>query len=117
MSLPVNLGRSSVGPFFVPTAFFLKTRRRLLPWTGPVRDCTVSFMDGRGLRHATTVYAGSVLEAAALGLRQLRDTGMLDDDAALELTVELVTRTAHQVPMNKLRMWLNSAGKDPRKRL
>jgi hypothetical protein len=28
---------------------------------------------------------------------------MLDDDAALELTVELVTRSAHRVPMNKLR--------------
>jgi hypothetical protein len=74
----------------------------------------VSFLDGRGLRHSTTVYASSVLEAAALGLKQLRETGMLDDDAALELTVELVTRTAHQVPMNKLRAWLLSAGKNPR---
>lgn len=74
----------------------------------------VSFLDGRGLRHSTTVYAGSVLEAAALGLKQLRETGMLDDDAALELTVELVTRSAHQVPMAKLRAWLDSAGKDPR---
>ena len=68
----------------------------------PVRECTVSFIDGCGLRHSTTVYAGSVLEAAALGLKQLRETGMLDDDAALELTVELVTRTAHQVPMKRL---------------
>lgn len=55
-----------------------------------------------------------MLEAAALGSKQLRETGMLDDDAALELTVELVTRSAHQVPMNKLRMWLDSTGKDPR---
>jgi hypothetical protein len=45
-----------------------------------VRECTVSFVDGRGLRHSTTVYAGSVLEAAALGLKQLRETGMLDDN-------------------------------------
>jgi hypothetical protein len=46
----------------------------------PVRECTVSFLDGRrGLRHSTTVYAGSVLEAAALGLKQLRETSMLDD--------------------------------------
>jgi hypothetical protein len=79
-----------------------------------VRECTVSFLDGRGLRHSTTVYAGSVLEAAALGLKQLRETGMLDADAALEITVELVTRSAHQVPMNKLRAWLDSTGKDPR---
>ena len=40
-------------------------------------------MDGRALRHSTTVYAGSVLEAAALGLKQLSETGMLDDGAAL----------------------------------
>ena len=39
---------------------------------------------------------------------------MLDDDAALDLTVELVTRSTHQVPMTKLQMWLDSAGKDPR---
>ena len=38
----------------------------------------------------------------------------LDDDAALELTVETVTRTAHQVPMSKPRLWLGSTGKDPR---
>jgi len=80
----------------------------------PVRECTVSFVDGRGLRHSTTVYAASVPEAAALGLKQLRETGMLDDDALLDLTVETVTRTAHQVPMNKLRLWLDSTGKDPR---
>jgi hypothetical protein len=39
---------------------------------------------------------------------------MLDDDALLDLTVETVTRTAHQVPMNKLKVWLDSSGKDPR---
>ena len=74
----------------------------------------MSFVDGRGLRHSTTVYASSVLEAAALGLKQLRETGMLDDDAALELTVDTVTRTSHQVPMKKLRLWLDSTGRDPR---
>ena len=39
---------------------------------------------------------------------------MPDDDAQLDLMVETVTRTAHLVPMNKLRMWLDSGGKDPR---
>jgi hypothetical protein len=29
-----------------------------------------------------------VLEAAAIGLKQLRETGMLDNDALLDLTVE-----------------------------
>jgi hypothetical protein len=79
----------------------------------PVRECTVSFVDGRGLRHSATVYAGSVLEAAARGLKQLRETGMLDDDAALELTVDTVTRTSHHVH-EQARLRLDSTGKDPR---
>jgi hypothetical protein len=79
-----------------------------------VRECTVSFIDSRGLRHSTVVYAGSVLEAAALGMKQLRGTGMLDDEAALELTVDVLTRSTHQVPVNRLRMWLDSGGKDPK---
>lgn len=78
------------------------------------RECTVSFLDGRGLRHSTTVYAGSILEAAALGVKQLHETGMLDDEAAIDVTVEVIARTAHQVPANRLRAWLASAGRDPR---
>ena len=79
-----------------------------------VRECTVNFLDTRGLRHSTTVYASSVLEAAALGLKQLRQINMIEDDGAVELTVELVTRTVHQVPLGKLRAWLDSSGRDPR---
>jgi len=79
-----------------------------------VRECTVSFLDQRGLHHSTIVYASSVLEAAALGLKQLRQIDMIEDNGAVELTVELVTRTVHQVPLSKLRAWLESSGRDPR---
>ena len=73
----------------------------------------MSFLDGCGFRHSTTVYASSVLEAAALGVKQLRETELLDDQSAVDVTVEIIARTTHQVPANKLRAWLASAGKDP----
>jgi len=41
-----------------------------------------------------------VLEAA-LGVKQLRETEMLDDQAAFDVTVEVITRTAHQMPAKK----------------
>ncbi len=44
----------------------------------------MSFKDDRGLRHSTTVYASSVLEAAALGLKQLRDLEELLGERGLE---------------------------------
>ena len=40
-----------------------------------------------------------MLEAAALGLKQLRLIDMIEDDGVVELTVELVARTIHQAPL------------------
>ena len=79
-----------------------------------VRDCKVSFIDTRGVRHSTTVHASSVLEAAAAGLKQIRETEMVEDDGVLELTVDLTTTTSHRVPLAKLQAWLESSGRDPR---
>jgi hypothetical protein len=79
-----------------------------------VRECRVTFDDSRGIRHSTTVYAGSVLEAAAAGLKQIRETEMISDDGVLELTVDLTTTTSHRVPLSKLNAWLQSSGRDPR---
>ena len=59
----------------------------------------VSFVDTRGIRHSTTVHASSVLEAAAAGLKQIRETEMVEDDGVLELTVNLTTTTSHRVPL------------------
>ena len=80
----------------------------------PVRECTVSFIDTRGARHSTSVHAGSVLEAAALGLKQIRETEMVSDEGVLELTVDLAITTSHRVPLSKLKGWLESSGRDPR---
>jgi hypothetical protein len=39
---------------------------------------------------------------------------MIEDEGALELTVDLTTTTSHRVPLSKLKAWLESSGRDPR---
>jgi hypothetical protein len=80
----------------------------------PVRECKVSFVDARGVRHSVSVYASSVLEAAAAGLKQIRETEMIEDDGVLDLRVDLVTNTSHKVSLSKLKAWLESSGRNPR---
>jgi hypothetical protein len=75
----------------------------------PVRECQVSFYDRRGVLHSVTVEASSVLEAAGLGLRRVREQQMLDDDLGFsDVTVEVATKTVHVVPINKLIEWRDS---------
>ena len=81
----------------------------------PVRECGVSFQDSHGIRHSVTVHASSVLEAAGLGLKRVREQEMVDDDGVLgEITVEICTRTVHTVPLSKLREWRDANGGSPR---
>jgi hypothetical protein len=62
-----------------------------------VRECQVSFFDRRGIRHAVTVQASSVLEAAGLGLKRVREQEMIDDDLGFsDGTVEDCTRGPNQ---------------------
>ena len=39
---------------------------------------------------------------------------MVEDDGVFDLTVDLVTATSHEVPLTKLKAWLESGGRDPR---
>jgi hypothetical protein len=80
----------------------------------PVRECKVSFVDARGVRHSVSVYASSVLEAAAAGVKQIRETEMIEDEGVLDLTVDLVTISSHKISFSKLQAWLESGGRDPR---
>ncbi len=84
----------------------------------PVRSCRVSFSDTRGVTHSVEVHAETVLEAAALGVKTVRETGVLDDDeGALEITVEIQTLTRHTVPFSRVQAWLNGASRSPKERL
>jgi hypothetical protein len=81
----------------------------------PVRECQVSFFDRRGVRHSITVQASSVLEAAGLGLKRVREQAMLDDDLGFsDVTVEVATKTVHVVPLTKLIEWRDSHSPSPR---
>jgi len=55
-----------------------------------------------------------VLEAAALGLKQIRETAMVGDEDVLESTVDVISATSHRVPVSKLKAWLEGSGRDPR---
>jgi len=55
-----------------------------------------------------------VLEAAAAGLKQIRETEMIGEDGAEDLTVDIKTMTSNEVPFLKLKAWLQSSGRDPR---
>ena len=81
----------------------------------PIRDCLVSFQDFRGVQHSITVQASSVLEAAGLGQKRVRETEMLDtEDGIHEMTVEINSKTIHTVPIIKLREWRDGNCGSPR---
>ena len=76
----------------------------------------VGVSDTEGMTHSVRVTAGSLLEAAALGLAELRRCAMMDTapGPATRLTVVVeVPGTAHEVPMHKLKAWLEGNGKSP----
>jgi hypothetical protein len=70
-----------------------------------IRECQVSFFDAKGVRHCVTVQTSTVLGAAGLGLKRIREQEMLDSDKGFgEIKVEICT-TIHTVPIHKLRDW------------
>jgi hypothetical protein len=91
-----------------------KERRCYSTVSMAIRECQVSFVDQRGIRHSVAVYASAVPEAASAGLKQIRETEMIGDDGVEDLTVDIKTTTSHKVPFFKLKAWLESSGRDPR---
>ena len=75
--------------------------------------CRVSFDDSQGCRHSTEVFAASLYEAAAMGVKAIRNQGVVNDEAALTITVEIQTATVHQVSWQRLQNWLHSASPNP----
>ena len=76
--------------------------------------CRVSFDDSQGCRHSTEVFAGSVHEAIAMGVKAIRNQqGVVNDESAFTITVEVQTTTVHQLSWQKLQDWLNSNSPNP----
>lgn len=75
-----------------------------------LRECRVTFRDVRDIDHSITVHAETMMDAAALGLKRIREQQFVTEDLADPVTVELVTSTQHKVSLKKVMEWMSHAG-------
>ncbi len=73
-------------------------------------ECRVTFRDVRDIDHSVTVHAETTMDAAALGLKRIREQKFVMEDLADPVTVELVTSTQHKVSLKKVMEWMAHAG-------
>ena len=85
----------------------------------PLRTCTVTFTNTRGIRHSADVQAESLFEAAVLAILILRRDGWSEQiGPATRLDVEVpepVTR--HTVTLLQVERWLNGATTSPNQKV
>jgi len=90
-------------------------RRTCYPPFVSLRTCRVAVTDSRGVEHAVEVLADSLFEAAALGLRVLKDDGWTEPiGGSTRIQVEVrepVTR--HVVTLMQIQRWLDGATQSP----
>jgi hypothetical protein len=81
----------------------------------PVRACTVSFTDGRGIRHSAIVDAESLYEAVVLAVNRFhQDPWMERVSEATLLDVEIrEPATVHSLTLKQVERWLGGATKNP----
>ena len=79
------------------------------------KTCTVAVIDSRGSRHSVDVLAESLFEAAALGLKLLRDEGWVDKPGpATRLEVQVRTPAVkHEVTVLQIQRWLEGTSISP----
>jgi hypothetical protein len=75
-----------------------------------LRECRVTFRDVRDIDHSVVVLAETTMDAAALGLKRIREQKFVTEDLADPVTVELVTSTQHKVSLKKVIDWMSHAG-------
>jgi hypothetical protein len=95
-----------------------KKRKCYAPSVAP-RPCVVSFSDSTGVRHRVDVTADTLYEAAALGLKLLRDHGWaspIGPATRLEVRVSHPAIT-HEVTVLQLRKWSESTAVTPEERV
>jgi hypothetical protein len=81
------------------------------------RRCVVKFRDAEGVEHAVQVSAGSLYEAACVGLAQFRRSGWSREEAleAGTLQVEVwEAPTVYRIKVEQLERWLERGGGSPR---
>jgi hypothetical protein len=80
-----------------------------------VRLCTVSFQGATGIRHAVDVEAGTLYEAAAIGLSRLKKDGWVEGlgpGSRLEIRVR-EPGTHHVITVDRLTKWINGTTVSP----
>jgi hypothetical protein len=85
----------------------------------PPRACLVSFSDSTGVSHRVEVTAETLFEAAALGLKLLREHGWsspIGPATRLEVRVSHPTIT-HEVTVLQLQKWSESTAVTPDERV
>src|SRR5690349_12373549 len=84
-----------------------------------VRKCAVTFTDHRGAQHTVEVFAETLYEAAALGLRGLRACEWVDSiGPASRLKVEaLQPSSRHEVTVSNIERWAESTAVTPEDRM
>jgi len=80
-----------------------------------LRACTVTFQDGRGIRHGVEVEAESLYEAVVLAVRRFReDPWMAQVTAGTPLEVDVTApATTHAVTLQQVEQWLATVSSSP----
>ena len=74
------------------------------------KTCTVSVTDASGSRHSVEVLAESLYEAAALGLKLLRDAEWVETLGPMtRLQLQVRATVMHEVTIQQLQRWLDGA--------
>lgn len=87
----------------------------------PARRCSVSFTDSQGITHSAEVIADSLYEAIALGLHEMRASGLVPvmPGPATAVTVRLKSTAdaEHTVTLRQFDAWLSGTARSPKERL
>jgi hypothetical protein len=77
--------------------------------------CTVSFTGPSGIRHSVEVTAGSIYEAAALGVAALKKSGWAETVArGTELEVQVrEAPTSHRITVQQIHRWCDGVSVNP----
>ena len=80
-----------------------------------VRACTVTFQDGRGIRHSVDVEAESLYEAVVFALRRFREDAWSEQVApATVLDVDIrEPAVRHSISLQQVERWLARTSANP----
>jgi hypothetical protein len=83
--------------------------------TLPIPGRSAASSPSGGFVRSEAVHAETTIDAAALGLKRIREQHFVMEDLADPVTAEPVTSTQHKVSLKKVMEWIaHAGGKSPR---